>query len=295
MISLAPSRRATLLRRALPRPPHLKTYPGPRAHSTNTSSKAAAETGAQGNGATQQTQKASMSTTSTAQTIPMAASYWLAPFKVPVRHYIAMNQRRPYVTQLLSTLTIWLVGDILSQYIVWSPEDREDKVGEKGKTPGAAPTFSEAYDPKRTFRSLIIGGIASIPSYRWFVWLGTAFNYPSLLLSLSAKVVFNQLTFTPVFNCYFFGMQMTLSKLMDGELPSGREVWERLMYTVPKSWVNSCKVWPAVTAFSFWAVPVDLRSPFAGVIAIGWQTYLSVLNQRAARQQALEATVEIKA
>ena len=56
---------------------------------------------------------------------------------------------------------------------------------------------------------------------------------------------------------------------------------DRLKATVPVSWVNSCKIWPAVTAFSFSFIPIEYRSIFGGVIAIGWQTYLSILNRRA--------------
>jgi protein Mpv17 len=60
------------------------------------------------------------------------------------------------------------------------------------------------------------------------------------------------------------------------------ECVERIKNTVPTSWINSCKVWPAITAFSFTYIPIQYRSIFGGVIAIGWQTYLSLLNQRAA-------------
>ena len=60
------------------------------------------------------------------------------------------------------------------------------------------------------------------------------------------------------------------------------EIVERIRNTVPTSWINSCKVWPVVTAFSFTYIPIQYRSIFGGVIAIGWQTYLSLLNQRAA-------------
>lgn len=86
----------------------------------------------------------------------------------------------------------------------------------------------------------------------------------------------NQLLFTPIFNSYFFGMQTLLAGA------SFDEIVERIKNTVPTSWINSCKVWPVVTAFSFTYIPIQYRSIFGGVIAIGWQTYLSLLNQRAA-------------
>lgn len=66
------------------------------------------------------------------------------------------------------------------------------------------------------------------------------------------------------------------------------EILERIKNTVPTSWYNSCKLWPAVTAFSFTYIPIEYRSIFGGVIAIGWQTYLSLLNTRAAAKEEME-------
>ena len=98
-------------------------------------------------------------------------------------------------------------------------------------------------------------------------------------------MVVNQALFTPIFNSYFFGMQSLLS---GATIP---DIIERIKHTVPTSWINSCKVWPVVTAFSFTYIPIQYRSIFGGVIAIGWQTYLSLLNQRAAAQEEKEHEV----
>jgi protein Mpv17 len=100
------------------------------------------------------------------------------------------------------------------------------------------------------------------------------------------QVAVNQALFTPLFNSYFFGMQSLLSGA------STSEMIERIKNTVPTSWINSCKVWPAITAFSFTYIPIQYRSIFGGVIAIGWQTYLSLLNQRAAAEEEAEQGAE---
>jgi protein Mpv17 len=73
---------------------------------------------------------------------------------------------------------------------------------------------------------------------------------------------------------------------------TGPEIVERIKNTVPTSWINSCKLWPVVTAFSFTYIPIQYRSIFGGVIAIGWQTYLSLLNQRAAAKEEKEQEIE---
>ena len=97
-----------------------------------------------------------------------------------------------------------------------------------------------------------------------FMYLGRSFNYSSKTLSLATKVVVNQIAFAPLFNSYFFGMQAFLS----GD--SFAEAWERIKRTVPVSLVNSCKLWPAVTAFNFTYIHPQYRALFAGQSAARW-------------------------
>lgn len=118
------------------------------------------------------------------------------------------------------------------------------------------------------------------------MFLGNNFNYSSKVLSLATKVAVNQAVFTPLNNSFFFGMQSLLSG--DGL----DEVWERIKRTVPISMINSCKLWPAVTAFSFTFIDAQYRSIFAGVIAIGWQAYLSYLNRKAEVEEGLQKAIE---
>jgi len=117
-----------------------------------------------------------------------------------------------------------------------------------------------------------------------FMFLHHNFNYGSKFLSILTKVSVQQACFTPVFNTYFFSMHSLLAGA------SLEETWERLKKAVPTSIKNSIKLWPAVTAFSFMYVPPHFRSVFGGTVAVGWQTYLSWLNQKAAREvRAAEA------
>jgi hypothetical protein len=70
------------------------------------------------------------------------------------------------------------------------------------------------------------------------------------------------------------------------------DVWERIKRTVPTSMVNSCKLWPAVTAFSYTFITPEYRNLFGGVISIGWQMYLSFLNRRAEIEGSMEKGME---
>ena len=194
------------------------------------------------------------------RTIPTQNS-WIDPFLRPFRAYGRMQHRSPLMTQFESTLVIYYLGDLVSQTI------------------GTNVFIDGEYEPIRGLRMMLIGALSSIPGYKWFIFLGNHFNYRSHLLSLATKVVVNQTFFTPVFNTYFFGMQTLLSG------GSWADAKERVWNTVPVSWVNSWKVWPVVTAINFSFVPWQYRNVFAGVIAIGWQGYLSWLNKREEKRE----------
>lgn len=95
-------------------------------------------------------------------------------------------------------------------------------------------------------------------------------------------MIFNQFTFAIAFPTYFFSMQALLS----GESISG--TLQRLKDTVPRSWQNSWKVWPAAMAFNLSFVPLEYRALFSGLIAVGWQTYLSWMNRQAELKEIAE-------
>lgn len=234
---------------------------------------------------TKSTRPQASSDASTTNTIPGAGWAWIEPLKTPFYAYGKMQSRSPLLTQLSSTLIIYFLGDLSAQLVAGSgatkTEKQEDGNDGNGNTNKSPPTDGQIpYEPARGLRALVIGGIISIPNYKWFIFLGTHFNYPSHTLSILTKILINQSIFTPCFNTYFFGMQSLLSGA------TFQEAKERVVDTVPVSFVNSWKVWPAVTAFSFTFLKQPYtRSVFAGVVAIGWQTYLSWLNLKAAEEE----------
>lgn len=68
----------------------------------------------------------------------------LGPLTRIAQAYGRAQRKRPYVTQMCSALVIYFCADISAQRI-------------RGKD----------YEPQRTGRSLIIGAISAIPSYKW--------------------------------------------------------------------------------------------------------------------------------
>lgn len=212
--------------------------------------------------------------TAAAAAAPKAVPIWqrLGLVTRAVEAYGRSQRRRPYTTQVVGAFFVYLCADLCAQ-----------RIG------------GREYDPARTGRTLLIGLVAAIPYYKWcllalldacicicrfadlgrFVFLSRNFNYTSRVRSIATKVAMNQLCFTPTFNTYFFGSQALLAG--DGLAATA----ERVRDTVPTSWLNSFKVWPAVVVFSFTFLPMEYRSIFSGFIAVGWQTYLSYLNKQA--------------
>lgn len=78
----------------------------------------------------------------------------LGPLSRGFQAYGRSQRKRPYTTQFCSSLVIYFLGDLSAQNI-----------------------NGDEYDPKRTWRALIISAGSSIPSYKWFV------SVPTLLRS----------------------------------------------------------------------------------------------------------------
>jgi len=75
------------------------------------------------------------------------------------RSYARVQERRPYATQLCSSVVVYLCGDLSAQVLFPSEpvKGRESENAEGG-----------GYDPWRTMRHLTVGVGSSIPSYNWY-------------------------------------------------------------------------------------------------------------------------------
>ncbi|KAF2257989.1 hypothetical protein CC78DRAFT_538137, partial [Lojkania enalia] len=143
-----------------------------------------------------------LSSTVSTKTIPGPSWLWLEPIYVPFRAYGRVQQKRPYVTQFISALVIYFLGDLVAQEInkdasspplvLQKDEGLESQVEKKqdDKDDQGIQRWVAERDWSRTGRALVIGGLAAVPGYRWFLWLGQSFNYGSKALSLSTKVRF---------------------------------------------------------------------------------------------------------
>lgn len=90
------------------------------------------------------TQQSGKSLSTTRDLSPQPLWNRLGPLSEAFGAYARTQKRRPWATQVGTSLVVYLCGDLLAQNI-----DGED------------------YDPIRTLRHLTIGGICSIPAYSW--------------------------------------------------------------------------------------------------------------------------------
>jgi protein Mpv17 len=122
-----------------------------------------------------------------ANTIPGPSWLWLDPIYEPFRAFGRVQQRKPYTTQFISSLVIYLVGDLVAQSIS-EPVVANVASAELVEEKGWVQEWSDNRDWHRTVRAITIGGVSSIPAYKWFLWLGSNFNYGSRIMSLTVKV-----------------------------------------------------------------------------------------------------------
>jgi len=207
--------------------------------------------------------------------LPPALQPLVHRVSAPFRAYDRVQARRPYTTQFISSCVIYFLGDLSAQTL---QRNMPAASPEMSSSPPSSEPERRPYDLARSLRAVTVGALFSIPSYKWFLFVSSHFNVAGRpYVSLAYKCCVQQFCFAPFFNSYFFGAHALLA----GDGLQG--AWERVRIALPVSWINSCKFWPAVTACIFAFVKPQHRSVAAGLVAIGWQTYLGILNQRAAK------------
>jgi len=89
------------------------------------------------------TKGATIPVPNTVATLPL----WqrLGPLSKGFQAYGRSQAKRPYTTQFVSSLVIYLLGDMAAQKM-----------------------NGDDYDPRRTARALVISAGSSIPSYKWY-------------------------------------------------------------------------------------------------------------------------------
>lgn len=172
-----------------------------------------------------------------------------------MRWYHTSLARWPYRTQALTAGLLFGTGDAIAQK--W--------IEGKGR-----------YEIARTGRLFVYATLIFTPIH--FQWQALAMKYITFpgpaYKTVLTRVAVEQSLITPPIVAIFFGSQA----LMEGK------GWEVAKLRVEEKWwptqIKSWSVWIPVQLFNFAVVPHMLRVPFASVVAVFWQAYMSVLNAR---------------
>ncbi|KAG0644896.1 hypothetical protein HOY80DRAFT_1950 [Tuber brumale] len=177
--------------------------------------------------------------------------------------------KRPVLTQCLSTSFLFAAGDVIAQQAI------EQRRGDDSRT----------HNPYRTLRMAIYGGSIFGPLVvNWYKFLQTAVRIPaSPSLEIVSRVALDQTLFTPVHLTLFFSSMATMEGIMRDD---GRELGteERVRRKLRDNWLQGLKanwtVWPGVQLVNFRFVPLEHRLLVVNLISLGWNSYLSYLNQQ---------------
>ncbi len=103
----------------------------------------------------------------------------------------------------------------------------------------------------------------------WYKILQRNVNFRSSTATVAARVACDQLLFAPT----FIGIFLSSMAILEGTSPR-----EKLEKTYGTALRTNYYVWPLVQGVNFKLVPLEHRVLFVNVISIGWNCYLSFLN-----------------
>ncbi|KAL4487911.1 hypothetical protein ABPG72_022771 [Tetrahymena utriculariae] len=86
------------------------------------------------------------------------------------------------------------------------------------------------------------------------------------------SVVLDQLLYSPFIQFFYY---MSTNLLINGNLESGINAIKNKM---PKSLVDSYKIWPASNYICYGYVPLQFRVLWTNLVGVGWQMYMSYQN-----------------
>ncbi|KAK9468023.1 hypothetical protein V1512DRAFT_260593 [Lipomyces arxii] len=184
--------------------------------------------------------------------------------------YKTFHDKRPHATQMLQSLVVGCLGDSISQLII-APD--------------------EEYSPFRTVKVMLTGSVLSLPTFRWFLFMGRHINHSNKYVSVAMKVVANQLFFAPLFLSSFLSIGIMFQGVSD---PA--QILQVLKERLPVAWTNGCMFWPNVVALNFTVVPPHFRGLVNSTAAVIWQAYLSWLtfSSKRAVDAGIEAELELE-
>ncbi|KAL9552070.1 hypothetical protein MBANPS3_003963 [Mucor bainieri] len=192
--------------------------------------------------------------------------------------YHRVLTKRPILIQSLSTAVLFGAGDVIAQQFV-------EKQG------------WDKHDLTRTFRMTAFGGVFAGPALsNWYRFIDRKVTTKNAFQGLATKVVLDQFIFAPFFiaddhtsiqcKCVLL-IQLGYPAFFTGqgifEGKSLQEIKDKLSSGYTTALIGNYKIWPAVQVVNFYFTPLNYRLMVTNVVALGWNAYLSTVNQRSSQ------------
>jgi len=209
--------------------------------------------------------------------------------------YRRMLLERPVVTKSVTAAVIMVSGDAIQQRFehqarlrAYERSSESDSAEASPASPASValeerPDYLKDYDVARStrmgvFALAIFGPVMS----RWYGLLDRLYPGTSTKAVL-LKTALDQAAMSPTFTLAFF----TAIGAMEGRsLP---EIKAKIADAYVPTLITTYQVWPVAQLVNFYAVPPSLRVLWTNAVGLGFNTYLSKMGNRDARQQATEA------
>ncbi|CAJ0572706.1 unnamed protein product, partial [Mesorhabditis spiculigera] len=174
--------------------------------------------------------------------------------RIMLARYMQVMNRRPLLTQCVSSALIAGGGDLLCQKLV---EKRS----------------WEQYDAIRTGRFFVLAGVFIAPALnRWFRVLEMVRGGNPKLIPLK-RMLIDQSTFSPIFN----GLVLFNLRLLEGfNVKDCADLTKRDWWPV---WSTSLMFWPFIQLANFYLVPLNMRVVVTQIAGLFWNSYLSYKTQ----------------
>ncbi|KAF8935089.1 hypothetical protein EDD21DRAFT_377129 [Dissophora ornata] len=173
----------------------------------------------------------------------------------------------PIPTQAVTTGMLFGTGDLMAQFLI------EHKAA-TATAPTSGSMVQSQWDMARTARMAIFGaGFAGPVLHHWYKFLDRTIRLSTPVRTLFGRVALDQIFFAPCFIASFFVGQGLLAGA------SRQTIQDRLKKGYPGALKGNYIVWPAVQCLNFWLVPLQHRLMVVNTFALGWNTYLSHVNQ----------------
>ncbi|KAI9316454.1 hypothetical protein BX666DRAFT_1859095 [Dichotomocladium elegans] len=170
--------------------------------------------------------------------------------------YNKVLSRQPIFVQSVTTALLFGAGDVIAQQLV---EQRG----------------LDKHEGIRTLRMAAFGGFFAGPVLsNWYRFVELNIKGSSPLKTLTLKVAADQLICAPIFIGVFFSAQ----GLLEGRRVD--EIKEKLQSGYRDALMSNYKLWPAVQMVNFYFTPLYYRLAVSNVVSLGWNAYLSTVNQR---------------